>query len=389
MAVIMRELKLIALSVSALILLGLLTLNFYPNMFSTKKEVFPPADSGIPNGAKTAILGGGCFWCVEADLEKLSGVISVVSGYTGGTTDRPTYEDYARGGHREVVEITYDPSLVTYGNLIEYLVKHSDPTDGQGSFNDRGAEYAPAVYYADEEEREEALRVIEEIDAKKMYEKPIAVAVLPRMPFWTAEEYHQDYYKKNPVRYGYYRSASGRDDFTEKHWGKDTGISVTERPQGEVASGAGAKWMSYEKPSDAELRAMLTPLEYRVTQKEGTEPSFENEYDKNQAEGIYVDRISGEPLYSSKDKYDSGTGWPSFVKPISLDVVTLREDRGFLGVRTEVRSRYADSHLGHVFDDGPSDRGGKRYCMNSAALRFIPKENMEKEGYGEYLKIFE
>ena len=383
----MRELKLVALVVSVLILLGLLTLNFYPNMLSTKKEVFPPVSGGVPDGTKTAILGGGCFWCVEADLEKLPGVVSVVSGYTGGTTDRPTYEDYARGGHREVVEITYDPSLVTYGNLIEYLVKHSDPTDGRGSFNDRGAEYAPAVYYADEGEKEEALRVIKEIDGKKIYEKPIAVVVLPRTPFWAAEKYHQDYYKKNPVRYGYYRSASGRDGFIEEHWGKDTGISITERPQAGIV--AGAEWASYEKPSDAELRAMLTPLEYQVTQREGTEPPFKNEYDKNQAEGIYVDRISGEPLYSSEDKYASGTGWPSFVKPISPHAVMLREDRGFLGVRTEVRSRYADSHLGHVFSDGPSEMGGKRYCMNSAALRFIPREDMEKEGYGEYLKMFE
>ncbi len=308
---------------------------------------------------KSAVLAGGCFWCVEADFEKLPGVLFVVSGYTGGTTENPTYKNYAAGGHREVVEVTYDSAKVEYPELVRYLIQHSDPTDGEGSFYDRGSEYAPALYYENEEEKATAEGVIREIEAKKIYEKPLALEVLPRTRFWPAEEYHQDYYKKNPIRYRYYRNASGRDAFIEKYWSKK-----------------------------AELKKRLTSLQYRVTQEEGTEPPFDNEYDKNTAEGIYVDIVSGEPLFSSKDKYDSGTGWPSFVKPISSDAVVLYEDRDVFGVRTEVRSRYADSHLGHLFDDGPVDRGGKRYCMNSAALRFIPKDEMETKGYGEYLSLF-
>lgn len=310
-------------------------------------------DTSLPT--KTALMAGGCFWCVEADFEKAIGVVKVVSGYTGGSTENPTYKNYAESGHREVVEITYVPEIISYGKLVEYLIKHSDVTDGQGSFYDRGLEYSSAIYYETEEEKNEALKIISEIDARKIYDKPIDLAVIARTDFWPAEEYHQDYYKKNPVKYNYYRKASGRDDFIKKYWGEEN------------------------------LRTHLTPLQYKVTQENGTEKPFENEYDKNTADGIYVDIVSGEVLYSSKDKYDSGTGWPSFVKPIHPDAVVLKEDISILGKRVEVRSKYANSHLGHVFDDGPTKRGGKRYCMNSAALRFIPKDAVEKEGYGKYL----
>jgi peptide methionine sulfoxide reductase msrA/msrB len=334
----------------------------------------------LPLRAKleTAMFAGGCFWCVEADFEKLPGVTSVVSGYAGGVGENPTYENSAQNGFREVVEVTYDPGLVTYAALVEYLIKHSDPTDAGGSFYDRGFQYAPAIYYDNIVEEKEADRVIAKIDAMGVYSKPLALLVLPRVKFWPAEDYHQNYYRENPVRYKYYRNASGRDAFVDKHWGGDTSVQTTK-----------PSWKNFVKPSDTQLRATLTSTQYSVTQEGDTEKSFDNEYDKNWEAGIYVDIVSGEPLYSSLDKYDSGTGWPSFVKPISDDAVVLKVDEGLFSTRTEVRSRIADSHLGHVFDDGPADRGGKRYCMNSAAMRFVPKADMEAQGYGEYISLFE
>ena len=339
-----------------------------------------------------AQFANGCFWCVEADLEKVEGVREVVSGYAGGTTANPTYESYSKEGHREVVFVTYDPKIVSYANLVEHILKHGDPTDSGGSFVDRGVEYSPAIYYKTEEEQNAAKDVIAAIDATGVYEKKVTIPVLQESTFYPAEAYHQDYAQNNPLKYRYYRTASGRSSFIEKHWGNDApAFTVSEDPEvgtlmkNTMNTYTQESWKDFVKPSRDVLAGQLTPIQYKVTQEDGTEPSFKNEYDKNTAEGIYVDIVSGEPLYFSKDKYDSGTGWPSFVKPISDDVVILHEDKGFFTTRTEVRSKYADSHLGHVFDDGPVDRGGKRYCMNSAALRFIPKASMESEGYGYLL----
>ncbi len=337
------------------------------------------------SSTRLAVMGTGCFWCVEHDLEGVEGVIDVVSGYAGGEEEHPTYENYAKGGHREVVQITYDPRLISYGNLVEHIVKYGDPTDAEGSFGDRGKYYAPVIHYVDNEEREVALEVIRRIDALKVYEKPLAVAVLPFSPFWKAEEYHQDYAQKNPLRYSLYRKASGRTAFIEKHWGNNAGDFVaSEKPkndQSESITNMDEKpWGGFVKPGEAELRQVLTPLQYEVTQEEGTERSGTSDLDKFYEPGVYVDVVSGEPLFSSRDKYDSGTGWPSFVQPIADDAVTLHEDKKLFSTRTEVRSRYADSHLGHVFNDGPADRGGLRYCMNGVAFRFISKAEMEKEG---------
>jgi peptide methionine sulfoxide reductase msrA/msrB len=355
----------------------------------TQNNTTPSAGSAI----KFALLANGCFWCVENDLAKVVGVIDVVSGYAGGTTENPTYENYITGGHREVVLVTYDSSKITYENLVEHIIKHGDPTDALGSFNDRGPQYAPAIYYQNDAEKIEAQRVIATVDAMKTFPNPLPLVVLPTVKFWPAEEYHQDYAKKNPLKYGYYRTGSGRTAFIEKTWGeratqfeiKPATLSTVADIKSEVTQFNAMSWNNFVKPSEAELKTKLTPTQFNVTQEEGTESPFTNEYDKNYQEGIYVDIVSGEPLYFSKDKFDSGTGWPSFVKPISNEVVTLTVDKKLFSTRTEVRSKHADSQVGHVFDDGPQDRGGKRYCMNSAALRFIAKADMEKEGYGYLL----
>ena len=345
----------------------------------------------VRSTSATALFANGCFWCVEHDLEKVPGVLDVVSGYAGGTTANPTYENYQDGGHREVVQVTYDPTVVSYANLVEHIIKHGDPTDAEGSFYDRGEGYAPALYYDTEEEATEARRVIARVDAAKVFAEPLPLVVLPRAPFYPAEEYHQDYAKKNPIRYGYFRSASGRTRFIEKTWGSEAGTftfsnqnTVSETATPSQTQYTAMSWQNYQKPDVATLRATLSDVSYRVTQEDATERAGTSPLDAEYGRGIYVDIVSGEPLFLSKDKFDSGTGWPSFVRPISDEVITLHEDKKLFSTRTEVRSRYADSHLGHVFPDGPKDRGGLRYCMNGAALRFIPEADMAASGY-EYL----
>lgn len=319
--------------------------------------------------AETATFAGGCFWCMVAPFENCPGVLSVTAGYTGGRTKNPTYEDVSSGttGHVEAVQVVFDPARVGYEKILGIFWQQIDPTDPGGQFADRGTQYKTAVFYHSDRQKQIAETSKASLNASKKFDKPVATAIVPASPFYPAEEYHQGYYKKQPAHYEQYKKFSGRKDFIERYW----------PPEAKQPA----------RPSAADLKKKLTPLQYKVTQENATEPAFNNEYWNEHRAGIYVDVVSGEVLFSSLDKFDSGCGWPSFTKPVEAANVKEKTDTTHGMTRTEVRSTAGDSHLGHVFNDGPGPNG-LRYCINSAAVRFIPVEELEKQGYGTYKALF-
>lgn len=303
---------------------------------------------------KLATFAGGCFWCMVKPFDEYEGVESVISGYTGGYTENPTYEEVCTDltGHIEAIQITFDDEIISYKELLDIYWSVIDPTQVGGQFADLGHHYKTVIFYHDETQKEEAEKSKEELANSGLYNKPIATEIRKAETFYPAEEYHQYYYKKNPEHYNRYYYGSGRAKHMKKTWAKKN----------------------------------LTPLQYEVTYNSATEPPFNNEYYNNFDEGIYVDIVSGEPLFTSKDKFESGCGWPSFTKPLDKGLLEFYEDYSHDMERIEVKGSKSGAHMGHVFDDGPKEMGGLRFCINSASMRFIPKEKMIEEGYEEYLK---
>ena len=369
--------KYVFLIAAPLLLVALFAQNRSTPATSTEAAGTAPKDRAI------ATLAGGCFWCVEADFEKVAGVTKAISGYAGGEERNPTYPQVSSGstGHVEAVQVMFDPRQISYAQILDVFWKHVDPTDDKGQFVDRGRQYRTAIFYHDESQRQIAEESRQALASSAIFDRPIVTEIRPLKEFYRAEEYHQDYYKNHSIRYRFYRYNSGRDQFLEKVWKDKKDFQVIE------TSSKAETETEYRTPDQATLRSRLTQLQYQVTQEDATESPFRNEYWDNKAEGIYVDVVSGEALFSSTDKFVSGTGWPSFTKPLNPQGVVEKEDRSFFSVRTEVRSELADSHLGHLFTDGPAPTG-LRYCINSAALRFVPKDRLEEKGHEEYISLF-
>lgn len=329
------------------------------------------------NALREIYLAGGCFWGVEAFMARIPGVADTEVGYANGITENPTYEAVCRGdtGHAETVRVMYDPRQVSTEKLLEAFFSIIDPLSKNRQGNDIGTQYRTGVYYTSPDDLTAIQRVFTAEQAK--YNRPLNVERKPLSNFYPAEEYHQDYLDKNPNGYCHV-NFDGLDDLEAP--------SVTESGTVKKVEVSPEK---YALPSEEELKKKLSEIQYRVTRKAATEAPFENEYCDNKEPGIYVDVATGEPLFSSLDKFDSGSGWPSFTQPIAPEVLRSDRDTSHGMEREEVRSRVGNSHLGHVFDDGPKAKGGLRYCINSAALRFIPVQDLEREGYGEFKVLFE
>lgn len=320
---------------------------------------------------KEIYLAGGCFWGTEHFLKLIEGVEATQVGYANGNIAHPTYQQVCTGttDFAETVRVQYDPARVDLPFLIDLYLKTIDPTSLNRQGNDRGTQYRTGIYYTDPSDAPLIKETVQRLAAR--YPRPLAVEIEPLKNFYPAEDYHQNYLDKNPG--GYCHIHPELFDLARR--------AKMPRPA------ASASPRAYSKPDDATLRSQLTAQQYAVTQKNATEPAFRNEYWDEHRPGIYVDITTGEPLFVSTDKFDSGCGWPSFSKPIDRKLIKEKVDTTHGMTRTEVRSSAGDAHLGHVFTDGPAERGGLRYCINSASLRFIPKDKMQEEGYGDYLEL--
>jgi peptide methionine sulfoxide reductase msrA/msrB len=333
---------------------------------------------------KTALFAGGCFWCMEHPYENQPGISKVLSGYTGGEKKNPTYNQVSSGStqHVEAVEIHFDPEIISYNDLLQIFWRNIDPTDAGGQFVDRGKQYTTGIFYKNNQQKRAAEQSKKRLEDKNLFNKKIITKIIPAGRFYPAEEYHQDFFKKNYIRYRVYRAGSGRDEFIKRIWGEDREYKISKTMFNRGTVPKLIYIANKTKPKNH-----LTKMQYKVTQKNGTEPPFKNEYWDNKQPGIYVDIVSGEPLFSSKDKFKSGTGWPSFTRPLVQENIVQKRDTTNNMIRIELRSKSADSHLGHLFHDGPKP-AGLRYCINSASIMFIPVENLKNEGYEDFLTLF-